>query len=78
MPLFDALVEDKKAPYYCIIAHMRREKHSMKLGEKASITRGKNLKEPVLCAVKSYPNGNRYKYNSQETMIPAMGQSNLI
>jgi hypothetical protein len=46
------------------------------MGLAARNIRRKNLKDPVLRAVASDPNGNQYKCNSQDTMVPAMGTSN--
>ena len=36
------------------------------------------MKEPVLHAVPSLLNSETYECNSQDTMIPAMSQSNLL
>ena len=36
------------------------------------------MKEPILHTVAFHPNGESYKCNSQDTMIPAMSRSNLL
>jgi hypothetical protein len=46
------------------------------MGLAAPNIRRKNLKDPVPRAVASDPDGNQYKCNSQDTMVPAMGTSN--
>ena len=46
------------------------------MGKAASHIRRKGLKDPVLWAVATDQQGNTYKCNSQETMIPAMAKSN--
>ena len=76
--LIDALAEEEEAPCSRIIACMKREKHSKKLGEIARIIRRKKLKEIILHALALHPNGESYKCNSQDTMIPAMSRSNIL
>jgi hypothetical protein len=59
-----------------IEARIKQEQKARVMGLAARNIRRKNLKDPVLGAVASDPDGNQYKCNSQDTMVPAMGKSN--
>jgi DNA topoisomerase VI subunit B len=58
-----------------IEARIKREQKARVMGLAAWNIRRKSLKDPVLQAVASDPDGNQYECNSQDTMVPAMGTS---
>ena len=57
---------------------MKRGKRSEKLGERARRIRRTKMKEPILRAVVLHPNGEPYKCNNQDTIIPEMSISNQL
>ena len=59
-----------------IEARIKREQKARVMGLAARNIRRKNMKDPVLRAVASDPEGNTYECNSQESMIKAMSSSN--
>jgi hypothetical protein len=59
-----------------IEARIKREQKARVMGLAARNIRRNNLKDLVLGAVASDPDGNQYKCNSHDTMVPAMGTSN--
>jgi hypothetical protein len=56
-----------------IEARIKREQKARVMGLAARNIRRKNLKDPVLRAVASDPDGNQYECNSQDTIGPSYG-----
>jgi hypothetical protein len=61
-----------------IKARIKREQKARVMGQAARNIHQKKAKDPVLRAVATDAEGKRYECNSQDTMVPTMGISNIL